>query len=207
MADCSKRSSSGPEAFVPPDIPLFPLGTVLFPGALLPLRIFEARYVDMVGRCMRSDGTFGVVLINEGSDSSAMVETAAVGTTARVVDFQTLEDGLLGLLCRGESRFRITQRSRQDDGLNRAEVEWLSDPAGVSLDSQYQPMVGVLRDALSRLANLGRFIEPAYEDAAWVSYRMAELLPLPVKLAQKLLELDDPHERLRLLMPLIDLNA
>jgi len=111
------------------------------------------------------------------------------------------------LLCRGESRFRITQRSRQDDGLNRAEVEWLSDPAGVSLDSQYQPMVGVLRDALSRLANLGRFIEPAYEDAAWVSYRMAELLPLPVKLAQKLLELDDPHERLRLLMPLIDLNA
>ena len=192
---------------MPADISLFPLGTVLFPGALLPLRIFETRYVDMVGRCMRSGETFGVVLINQGSDTSATVETAAVGTTARVVDFQTLEDGLLGLLCRGESRFRIVQRSQQDDGLNRAEVDWLSDPAGVALEVQYQPMVAVLRDALSRLTNLGRFIEPAYEDAAWVSYRMAELLPLPVNLQQKLLELDDPGERLRLLMPLIDLDA
>jgi Lon protease-like protein len=192
---------------VPTDIPLFPLGTVLFPGALLPLRIFETRYVDMVGRCMRSGGTFGVVLINAGSDISATVETAAVGTTASVVDFQTLEDGLLGLLCRGESRFRITQRSQQEDGLNRAEVEWLADPAGVALDVQYQPMVAVLRDALSRLANQGRFVESAYEDATWVSYRVAELLPLPVSLQQKLLELGDPHERLRLLMPLIDFNA
>jgi len=192
---------------VPTDIPLFPLGTVLFPGTLLPLRIFETRYVDMVGRCMRSGDTFGVVLINSGSDTSATVETAAIGTTARVVDFQTLEDGLLGLLCRGETRFRIAQRSQQDDGLNRAQVEWLSEAVGVELDAQYQPMVGVLRDALSRLANLGRLIEPAYEDANWVSYRVAELLPLPVNLQQRLLELDDPHERLRLLMPLIDLDS
>jgi len=191
---------------VPADIPLFPLGTVLFPGALLPLRIFETRYTDMVGHCMRHSETFGVVLIHEGSDTSVDVQTVAIGTTARVVDFQTLEGGLLGLLCRGESRFRIIQHSRQDDGLNRAQIEWLPDPPK-ALDVQYEPMVKVLREALSRFANLGQFIEPDYQNATWVSYRMAELLPLPANLQQKLLELDDPHERLRLLQPLIDLDS
>jgi Lon protease-like protein len=197
-------SSVARTLIVSAEIALFPLGTVLFPGGLLPLRIFEARYVDMVSRCMRQDQTFGVVLIKDGTETSSSVETATVGTTARIVDFQTLENGLLGLLCRGEERFRIEQRSQQSDGLNRASVEWNPDPTGIPIDPKYGPLVAVLRDALSRLSNLSQFIEPRYEDATWVSYRLAELLPLPVNLQQKLLEMTEPNGRLELLAPLIE---
>jgi uncharacterized protein len=186
------------------DIALFPLGTVLYPGGLLPLRIFETRYVDMVGRSMRESVPFGVVHIESGHEVGEAVKTAATGTTARIVDFQALEDGLLGLLCRGESRFRIVTPGRQSDGLNRAEVEWLAEPPVIAVDPEYAPLVKVLRSALSRMAKLGRLVEPSYDDATWVGYRLAELLPLPPALQQQLLELNDPNERLKQLASMID---
>jgi len=188
-------------------IALFPLNAVLFPGGLLPLRIFEPRYVDMVGRCMRADEVFGVVLIDGGSDTSQEVNTAPVGTSARIVDFQRLSDGLLGLLCRGERRFRISTRSRQDDGLNCAVVEWLEEAGPLPLAPRFQPLVPLLREALSRLSTIGRFMEPRYDDASWVSCRLAELLPLEQRALQGLLELDDAEARLSLLAPMIDSPA
>jgi Lon protease-like protein len=191
---------------MPTEIALFPLGTVLFPGGLLPLRIFETRYTDMVRRCMREDLVFGVVRIEQGSEVSANVATAAVGTSARIVDFQALDNGLLGVLCRGEARFRIRSSSRQSDGLNRAEVEWVAEPAKMPVGDEHAALVQVLRESLSRLASLGRFIEPDYEDAGWVSYRLAELLPLPISLQQQLLETGDPIERLGVLTPLVDVS-
>ena len=186
------------------DIALFPLNAVLFPGGLLPLRIFETRYVDMVGGCMRQDASFGVVLIVDGNETGAAVNIAAVGTAARIVDFQTQPDGLLGLLCRGERRFRVQQRSQQTDGLNRASVEWIQDAPLTPLDPQFLPLVGVLRKVMVRLANIGRFIEPNYEDASWVSHRLAEFLPLQPAWQQRLLEIDDPNVRLGMLAPLIE---
>ncbi|HEY1724836.1 MAG TPA: LON peptidase substrate-binding domain-containing protein [Steroidobacteraceae bacterium] len=186
------------------DIALFPLSTVLFPGGLLPLRIFEPRYLDMVRACTRSQSVFGVVLILEGGETSSAVSVANVGTSARIVDFQTQPDGLLGLLCRGERRFRISERRQQSDGLHRATVEWLPPAATVALDPKYQPLVTVLRQVMERLANIGRFIEPAYDDAVWVSDRLAELLPLETAWQQSLLEIDDANERLEMLAPLIE---
>jgi len=186
------------------DIALFPLNAVLFPGGLLPLRIFETRYVDMVGGCMRQDATFGVVLIVEGNETGAVVKFAEVGTAARIVDFQTQPDGLLGLLCRGERRFRVQQRSQQGDGLNRATVAWIEDAPLTPLDPQFLPLVGVLRKVMARLANIGRFIEPNYQDASWVSHRLAEFLPLEASWQQRLLEIDDPNVRLGMLAPLIE---
>jgi Lon protease-like protein len=186
------------------DIALFPLNAVLFPGGLLPLRIFETRYVDMVGGCMRQNASFGVVLIVEGNETGAAVNIVEVGTAARIVDFQTQPDGLLGLLCRGERRFRVQQRSQQADGLNRATVEWLQDASLTPLDPQFLPLVGVLRKVMARLANIGRFIEPNYEDASWVSHRLAEFLPLEPAWQQRLLEIDDANVRLGLLAPLIE---
>jgi Lon protease-like protein len=188
-------------------IPLFPLNTVLFPGGLLPLRIFEARYLDMVGRCMRADEVFGVVLIYGASDTTREVDTASIGTSARIVDFQPGSDGLLGLLCRGERRFRIDLRTRQDDGLNCASVEWLPDVEPTPVAAEFQPLLPLLRQALSRLTTIGRFIEPQYEDASWVSHRLAELLPLEPSALQRLLELEDPNGRLRLLAPMIEAQA
>jgi len=186
-----------------PEIALFPLGTVLFPGGLLPLRIFEPRYIDMVGRCLRADEAFGVVLVRGGSDTDPDVETAAIGTAARIVDFETLADGLLGLLCRGEQRFRIHSRSQREDGLNCAAVEWLADGGTVPVAEEFQSLLPLLRQAIAKLTTVGRFIEPDYEDATWVGYRLAELLPLDLSLQQHLLEIDDPNARLRLLAPLI----
>jgi Lon protease-like protein len=174
---------------------------------LLPLRIFEPRYVDMVGRCLRTDAAFGVVLVDGGSDTEREVSTALIGTSARIVDFQTLDDGLLGLLCRGERRFRIRSRERQDDGLNCASVEWLEPEKVVAVAAHFQPLVPLLRQAMASLTTVGRFIEPNYEDASWVSHRLAELLPLDQRLQQHLLELEDPEARLRLLAPLIDVQT
>jgi Lon protease-like protein len=157
----------------------------------------------MVGGCMRQQGVFGVVLIVDGNDTSSVVSIAEVGTSARIVDFQTQPDGLLGLLCRGERRFRVGQRRQQADGLNRATVEWIED-APAPLDPQFAPLVGVLRKVMARLQRIGRFIEPNYEDACWVSHRLAEFLPLEPPWQQRLLEIDDPNMRLGLLAPMID---
>lgn len=106
-------------------IALFPLNIVLFPDGPLPLRIFETRYVDMVGRCMRKGDGFGVALIREGNEVGP-AETYDVGTIARIMDFNQLPDGLLGLSCVGLQRFRIMRRSLAPDGLNLAEIEPLA---------------------------------------------------------------------------------
>ena len=188
------------------EIALFPLNTVLFPGGLLPLRIFETRYVDMVVRCTRANDVFGVVLVLDGSETDPEVKTATIGTTARIVDFQTLEDGLLGLLCRGERRFRILAHQRQEDGLNCAAVEWMPQVARAAVAEEYQPLVPLLRRALAQLTTIGQFIEADYEDASWVGHRLAELLPLDQSLQQQLLEIDDPNVRLSLLAPLIEVH-
>jgi len=185
------------------DLALFPLNTVLFPGGLLPLRIFEPRYVDMVGGCMRAQAAFGVVLITDGNETSSAVSIAAIGTSARVIDFQAQADGLLGLLCRGERRFRVGVRRQQSDGLNRAMIEWMPD-APTPLQPQFQPLAGVLRQVVARLGSLGRYLEPNYDDASWVSHRLAEFLPLEPPLQQRLLEIDDANARLDMLAPLIE---
>jgi len=160
-------------------LPLFPLDqVVLYPGMSLPLRIFESRYVDMVGGCMRQDAMFGVVLIVDGNDTSSVVSIAEVGTSARIVDFQTQPDGLLGLLCRGERRFRVGQRRQQTDGLNRATVEWIDDAPLTPLDPQFAPLVSVLRKVMARLESIGRFIEPNYGTFPWDKVSQNDQHPL-----------------------------
>jgi Lon protease-like protein len=183
---------------------LFPLDAVLFPGGLLPLRIFEPRYVDMVRRCLRGHGVFGVVLIHEGTDISTAVTTAGVGSSARIVDFEPLADGLLGVLCRGERRFRVLTDSIQSDGLHLAQVEWLPEPPLAAMPEQYLPLVPVLQRVLASLGNVARFIEPHYEDPAWVSNRLAELLPIDRLTQQRLLEMDDLSARFKLLAPMVE---
>lgn len=188
------------------ELPLFPLRTVLFPGGLLPLRIFETRYVDMVGRCMREAGEFGVLLIGgEGeSETGPAGELAEVGTSARVVDFHALPDGLLGLMCRGARRFRLHSRRVQADGLNVGEVEWLAEPAPSALAPEHLPLTRLLRRVLQELGDTARHLDADFDDAGWVSNRLAEFLPLERGAQQQLLELEDPQQRMRALAPLIE---
>ena len=109
------------------ELPLFPLGGVLLPGRPLALRIFEPRYVDMIGRCMREGAVFGVVLILAGADTGAhgAKRLAGAGTSARITDFDTLPGGLLGISCVGERCFRVLERRQREDGLHLGRVQWL----------------------------------------------------------------------------------
>ena len=177
-------------------IPLFPLNSVLFPGGPLKLRIFEARYVDMISRCMREGTCFGVAMIIEGSEAGGSARTVEIGTAARIVDFEKLPDGLLGITALGDRSFVIESVSRQADALNVAEVRWLPAEESVTVPADCDYLVQLLQHALPQLAPLYDHTPVAYEDASWVGARLVELLPLPLTEKQRCLEMRDPLERL-----------
>ncbi len=179
---------------------LFALNVVLFPDGPLPLRIFETRYVDMVRRCMRESEEFGVVLIREGAEVGP-AETFDVGTTAKIIDFRQLPDGLLGLSCVGGKRYRIRNRSRQADGLNRADVEWLAAEPLVKVPPRHAHLSALLKNVLPQLGEVYTDIAMRPDDAAWVGHRLAEILPIPLADKQFCLELEDPIQRLDVLSP------
>ncbi|HMK84608.1 MAG TPA: LON peptidase substrate-binding domain-containing protein [Steroidobacteraceae bacterium] len=176
---------------------LFPLSLVLFPDGPLPLRIFEARYYDMVRRCMREGRGFGVVLIREGREvGTQATDFHDVGTMAEITDFHQLSDGLLGLSCVGRQRFRVETRSRQADGLNLAQVRLIDAEPSLAVPPRHAPLADLLRRVLPQLGEVYEGIAMRLDDAAWVGHRLAEILPIPLEDKQAYLEIDDPVERL-----------
>lgn len=177
-------------------LPLFPLHSVLFPQGILNLRVFEARYMDMIGQCMRQETNFGICLIAEGEEVGKPALAHAVGTEARIVDWDMSEPGILGLSVRGGRRFRLTEQNAAADGLLNGSIEWLDDtrPAPVAdRHAALLPLLGmIIRDAGERV------IPPPHtlEDATWVGYRYAEILPIQTLAKQRLLELEDSDLRL-----------
>ena len=184
-------------------IALFPLHTVLFPGGPLPLRIFETRYTDMVRRCMREQQPFGVVLIEEGDEAGVVATTATVGCTARIVDFHTLQDGLLGISCVGVRKFSVQRVWRASDGLNMGEVAWLPMEPELPLPADCARLATAVRRALDELSEHYENVDRKFDDAAWIGARLAELLPIELAEKQALLELDDPVERLKALLTVV----
>jgi Lon protease-like protein len=185
------------------ELPLFPLNTVLFPGGVLPLRIFETRYLDMVSRCMRTDSGFGVVTIHEGRETGGQPTSIhPVGTLARIVDFDQTDDGLLGITCLGVQRLRVVGHRVQPDHLLIGEVQWLPDDPALPPLPSHEPLAQVLRDLLENeeLQLYIRFLAPDWDNAAWIGNRLAELLPLPPRIRQALLEMTEPQQRLDILL-------
>jgi len=179
------------------EIPLFPLNAVLFPGGTLGLRIFEARYLDMVRECARGGRGFGVCLIMEGQEAGAPALPAAVGTLASIIDFDTLPDGLLGISVTGGARFRVQKSRIRGNGLVIGEVrEWPDEPV-VPVPIEFSLLPAIL-ERLADQAGLSWRNGPRehYDDASWVGFRLAELLPLGDAERQHLLEVTDPMERL-----------
>lgn len=187
-------------------LPLFPLHTVLFPEGPLRLRIFEPRYLDMIGRCMREGSVFGVALIAQGFEAGGPARTVSIGTTARIVDFEKLPDGLLGISAVGDRRFRIMSSDRQPDGLNVGQIEWLASEASAPVPSEYSILVEMLRQAFPQVSAAYGGLAPRFDDATWVSMRLAELLPLPPAERQQCLEMNDPVERLKLIRGRLDVR-
>ena len=183
---------------------LFPLHAVLLPGAALELRVSDLRFLDLVRECGRLGRGFGVCLILDGEGGGAPAVPAAFGTEALVEDFDTAADGALTLHLRGARRFHTRRVRVRDNGLQMAEVDWCErDPV-----EPLRPEHGLLSTVLERvIEHVGgehaRAEHARFDDAAWVGWRLAELLPLADLQRQALLQIDDPHERLDQLLTLI----
>ncbi len=177
------------------EVPLFPLGTVLFPGGPLPLRIFETRYTDMIGKCMREGSVFGVVGIRAGREVGPS-EIHEVGTTARITDFYQGSDGLLGITAIGETRFRILEERIEPDGLRIGLVESLPVAETEPLPERFSELASILDSVLDDLGKLYADLPRQLDDATWVGYRFCEILPVGVARKQHCLEEATPIERL-----------
>jgi uncharacterized protein len=204
-------------------LPLFPLGTVLYPGGLLPLRIFEVRYLDMIGKCHKNGAPFGVVALTQGSevrkaepnaptgDGFAREEFNAVGTLATITEFSTPQPGLMAIQCRGEQRFRISNREKLKHGLWIADVTRLEDDLPVQVPTDLQASANALAKLIKTLqqreAPQERLpLTPPFrlDDCGWVANRWCELLPLPLELKQRLMELENPLVRLELVSDILE---
>ena len=171
-------------------VPLFPLNTVLFPGGPLPLRIFEPRYLDMISRSMKEDSPFGVLLIRDGGEVGP-ASTRNVGTLAKVTDWYQGSDGILGITAIGTERFRLLSSERQADGLNIGEVELIPAPPSEAVPAGHANLPNILETVLDDLGRLYENLERRPDDATWVAWRFAEILPIALEEKQSVLESDD----------------
>jgi uncharacterized protein len=183
------------------ELPLFPLHTVLFPGGRLPLRLFEQRYLEMAKVCLKDNAPFGVCLIEQGREVGEPALPVKVGCLARIAEWDMPQLGVLQVVARGESRFRILERRVEANGLARATIEALPEEADDPV-SQNNRFVRLLARAIEQHPEL---LERPHrlESSAWVSARLAELLPLPLEAKQALLETSNGRERLAKLDALV----
>lgn len=187
------------------EVPIFPLPTVLYPDGPLPLRIFEPRYLDMVGRCMKEDRGFGVIAIREESESGeGASDIFEIGTMARIADWDRLEDGLLGIMAVGESRFLLRSVRHQSDGLGVAEVDFIEPDVSMEVPARFRPLLKLLEGLMASAGHRYHMLDRRFEDAAWVGYRLAEILPLDIEQKQLCLEVTDPVQRLEIIYPLLE---
>lgn len=188
-----------------PDLPLFPLQSVLFPGAQLPLRVFEPRYLDLVSRCLREQQPFGAICLRQGSevrgasDEPVLLETT--GVLARIEEVDAEQAGVLRVRCLGTQRFEIDEPVQHADGLWTARAWLIDDDPVLAPPETLIASVRALANAIGALERKGGspFLKPyRFDDAGWVANRWCELLPISLAAKQKLMALEDPQMRLRL---------
>ena len=208
-------------------LPLFPLGTVLYPGGLLPLRIFEVRYLDMIGKCHKTGAQFGVVALTEGSevrradpanaqnnpnaDGFATEDFNTIGTLATITEFSVPQPGLMVIRCEGAQRFKISNREKLKHGLWIADVERQPSDIEVNVPTDLQSCANALGKLIKTLQQRGITADQMpvlapylLDDCGWVANRWCELLPIPVELKQRLMVLDNPLVRLELVSDILE---
>lgn len=185
--------SAEPETF---RLPLFPLSRALLPGGMLGLRVFEARYLDMISDCLRHDRGFGICLIRRGAESGEPAFPYGTGTEVRIIDWDRQPDGILGVTVEGVRKIRAHDLAVESNQLVVAEVSALPREPEEPIPPECEPLVGFLGHVLAQMEPAVRYEHPRWDDAAWVGGRLTELLPLPPRVRQYLVELDNPVARL-----------
>ncbi|MHB1199999.1 MAG: LON peptidase substrate-binding domain-containing protein [Polaromonas sp.] len=199
-------------------LPLFPLGTVLFPGGSLPLRIFEVRYLDMIGKCHKAGAPFGIVSLTEGPEVQrpggggfAREAFSAVGTLATIAEFSAPQPGLMAIGCLGTQRFEISRREKLRHGLWIADVTRLENDQSVKIPDDLQSAANALGKLIKSLqmrgvpmAKMPLLAPYRLDDCGWVANRWCELLPIQVELKQRLMQLDNPLLRLELVSDILE---
>lgn len=196
-------------------LPLFPLGGVLFPAGRLPLRVFEVRYLDMVRKCARTGAPFGVVALSEGHEvrqaGAPPEQFHGVGTLATIAQLHAPQPGLMHLLCEGTQRFRVLERRCLPHGLWVADVVLIAADMDVPVPADLQPAAQALGQLLQTLRaqhaddpGLALPDNLHLQDCGWVANRWCELLPLPTRLRQQLMELENPLVRLELVTDVLE---
>ncbi len=184
-------------------LPLFPLKTVLFPGGLLPIKVFEQRYIDMAKACLAESRPFGVCLITQGDEVASAPgvapDIANIGTLARIIDWDMPQLGILHLATRGDTRFRIRNHAQLPSGLLTADIAPIAAEPAQRLAETHRPLASLLELIATRIGPQNFPAERDYDDASWVGYRLAELLPLPLSIKQSMLEINDAQIRLQVL--------
>ena len=198
------RATAAAEAALPSPLPLFPLPLVLFPGGLLPLKVFEARYLDLVGHCLRTQQPFGVICLRAGAEvGRGPARLERVGVLARILEVDSEQSGILKLHCIGTHRFRLQGAAAQrPDGLWTAPAETIDDDEPLAPAEALLPTVQALAQAAEALKDEGMepFAVPLrLDDAGWVANRWCEILPISLAAKQRLMELEDAATRLTLI--------
>ena len=196
------------------NLPLFPLGSVLYPGAVLPLRIFEVRYLDLIRRCIDTGAPFGVVSLTQGREVTKPKQVelfSQVGTLATITHHESPQPGLRVIRCLGQQRFRTARIERLKHGLWVADVSYLPEDSVVSVPPELSSCRSLFESVLSRMPAatqsdlfVGQPSDEQLSDCSWLANRWCQLLPLPLEMKQRLLELDSPLIRLELVSDLLD---
>ncbi|MEO8848694.1 MAG: LON peptidase substrate-binding domain-containing protein [Casimicrobiaceae bacterium] len=183
-------------------LPLFPLRTVLYPGGVLPVKIFEQRYIDMAKHSLKNEQPFGICLLTRGEEvaaSGAEQEFALIGTLATIIHWDMPQLGILHVTAAGGERFRITRHRVEKNNLVMADVVPLAPEPAVAMTPEYAPLAALLELIAGRIG-AGNFpADLAYDEGSWVGYRLAEVLPLPLHIKQTMLEVSDATIRLKVL--------
>jgi hypothetical protein len=199
------RDPSSPPALT--ELPLFPLGTVLFPGALLPLQLFELRYLQMIGECERQGTGFGVVTLTQGREvrqpGAAAEQFEPMGTRVQIERIERPQPGLVMVWCRGVEKFRIASTQQRSDGLWLGQVQALPPEPEVQVPEDLQHLSAHMHEALTQLSKQPGVVPHwpqawRLQDCSWLSHRWGELLPLPLQMKYRLFALQEPLLRLEL---------
>lgn len=185
-------------------VPLFPLSATVLPGGRIPLQLFEPRYLDMLSSCMRDDRGFVVLLLREGEETGSRAVFYDIGTYVRIVDFQQLDNGLLGITAEGCSKVVVTRSWQAQDGLNLGDAERLPPEPDQQVPARHRELASVLKALLRHPAVKSLAMSVDFASARDVGWRLTELLPLDGQEKQRLLEIQDPLTRLDRLQTLLE---